>query len=257
MRNQDKITENSYGNFQNSVELLKKKERDGVLLLKSAENVFDRIEIESPGTRISLNTYNFVIGIVLSWGFLLNWMIVKFIDFSVITSINKLVFIIGYFIFCIIGILLFKTSKRTITRFIGYNFVVIPIGLVINSIVYKYDSSLVINAIRVTGLVTVTMMCFGTLFPKFFQKITGTLTITLLALVVIEAIELLILNKYHDTIVWPVVLIFCCYVGIDWARANRIPKTFDNAVESAAALYMDIINLFLFMFRVNRRRQYN
>ena len=33
--------------------------------------------------------------------------------------------------------------------------------------------------------------------------------------------------------------------GFDWARANAIPKTADNAVDSAASLYMDIINLFL------------
>jgi hypothetical protein len=30
-----------------------------------------------------------------------------------------------------------------------------------------------------------------------------------------------------------------------WGRANQIPRTMDNAVDSAAALYMDIIDLFL------------
>ena len=50
-------------------------------------------------------------------------------------------------------------------------------------------------------------------------------------------------------------MIFCGYIGVDWGRANRIPKTVDNAVDSAAALYMDIINLFLRLLRLTGRRR--
>ncbi|MBT7579493.1 MAG: hypothetical protein HN633_12065, partial [Candidatus Marinimicrobia bacterium] len=49
--------------------------------------------------------------------------------------------------------------------------------------------------------------------------------------------------------------IFCGYIGYDWGRANQIPKTLDNAVDSAAALYMDIINLFLRVLRILGRRR--
>ena len=35
-------------------------------------------------------------------------------------------------------------------------------------------------------------------------------------------------------------LIFSGYIGYDWARANAILKTLDNAIDSAAALYLDI-----------------
>ncbi len=50
-----------------------------------------------------------------------------------------------------------------------------------------------------------------------------------------------------------VALLFCGYIGYDWARANQIPKTVDNAIDSAAALYMDIINLFLRILRIMGR----
>ncbi|EPZ8570104.1 Bax inhibitor-1 family protein, partial [Pseudomonas aeruginosa] len=33
--------------------------------------------------------------------------------------------------------------------------------------------------------------------------------------------------------------------GVDWGRANQIERTVDNAVDSAASLYLDIINLFV------------
>ena len=44
---------------------------------------------------------------------------------------------------------------------------------------------------------------------------------------------------------WIVIILFCGYVGFDWGRANMIPKTVDNAIDSSAALYMDIINIFI------------
>lgn len=44
-------------------------------------------------------------------------------------------------------------------------------------------------------------------------------------------------------------------IGYDWGRANRIPKTTDNAIDSAAAIYIDIINLFVRILRIMGRRR--
>ena len=44
---------------------------------------------------------------------------------------------------------------------------------------------------------------------------------------------------------WVVALLFCGYIGYDWAEAQNNAKTLDNAIDSAVALYLDIINLFL------------
>ena len=54
-----------------------------------------------------------------------------------------------------------------------------------------------------------------------------------------------------------VVLIFCGYIGYDWAKANALPKTYDNAIDSAANLYVDIVNLFLRILRILARSQNN
>ena len=137
----------------------------------------------------------------------------------------------------------------------GYNFVVIPFGFIINLVVAQYDPGLVMDAIRVTGLVTFVMMVLGTLFPAFFQKIAGALTIALIVVIIVEAVEIFFLKIHHGIIDWVVVAIFCGYVGYDWGRANRIPKTVDNAIDSAASLYMDIINLFLRILRIMGRQK--
>ncbi|MFC1528507.1 Bax inhibitor-1 family protein [Candidatus Latescibacterota bacterium] len=219
------------------------------------ENVFERIDEKSAGTRISSSLYNLTIGLVLCWGFFINWLMVKYIPYYSLAGISPFFFIIAYFASCFYGVFLFTKSNKAIVSFIGYNFVVIPFGVVINLVVYQYDSALVLDAIRVTGFVTLFMMILGTVFPLFFQRIAGALTIALLAVIIIELIEIFLLRIHHGIIDWIVVLIFCGYVGVDWGRANRIPKTFDNAVDSAASLYMDIINLFLRILSILGRRK--
>jgi len=217
--------------------------------------VFERTESESPGQRISGNVYNLLIGLVLCWGFLVNWVMVKTIPYESIASISPWVFIIGYFASCFFGIYLFTKSDVPLVSFIGYNFVVVPFGLIINLVVYHYDPSLVLDAVRVTGLVTLFMMMLGSMFPSFFERIAGALTIALLVVIIVELVEVFILGIHHGIIDWIVVVIFCGYIGYDWGRANRIPKTVDNAVDSAASLYMDIINLFLRILRIMGRRR--
>ncbi|HHK8610700.1 TPA: Bax inhibitor-1 family protein, partial [Vibrio parahaemolyticus] len=98
------------------------------------------------------------------------------------------------------------------------------------------------------------MMLLGTIFPAFFQRIAGVLTIALVVVLVVELFQIFVLGIHQEWIDWAVVILFCGYIGYDWGRANQIPKTIDNAVDSAAALYMDIINLFLRILRIMGRK---
>lgn len=214
--------------------------------------VFNRTETNDK--IISGSIYNFVIGLTLIWGFAVNWLMVVNIPVESISSVNPIIFFIGYFASCFFGIYLFSKSDSPIVSFIGYNFVVVPFGLIINLVVSQYDPNIVVEAIRVTGMVTFVMMLLGSMYPAFFNKIAGGLTVALLCVIVVELIEIFIFNTHHGILDWIVAIIFCGYIGYDWARANAIPKTVDNAIDSAAALYMDIINLFLRILRILGRK---
>lgn len=203
---------------------------------------------------ISPGAYNLVIGLTLLWGFLINWWMVDTISTEWIRSINSWVFFGGYFACCMFGIYLFSRSANPLVSFVGYNLVVVPFGLIINLVVSRYDPSLVLEAIRITALVTVGMMVLGTLFPAFFERIASALTVALLLVIIVELVEIFVFGIHHGILDWIVVLIFCGYIGYDWGRANQIPKTLDNAIDSAAALYMDIINLFLRILRILGRK---
>ena len=215
-------------------------------------NVFERRS--TTDQIISDSTYNFVIGLTLCWGFFINWLMVTSIEPQAIANVNPWIFFIGYFASCFFGIYLFNKSNKPLVSFIGYNFVVVPFGFIINLVVSNYDADLVTEAIEITGLVTVGMMLLGSMYPKFFQKISGGLTVALFLVIVVEMIEIFVFGIHHGILDWIVVLIFCGYIGYDWSRANQIPKTIDNAIDSAAALYMDIINLFLRILRILGRK---
>ena len=205
---------------------------------------------ETSDKLISASLYNVIIGLTLLWGFAVNGWMVANISIESIRHIDPIIFYIGYFASCFFGVFLFSKSTSPIVSFVGYNFVVVPFGLIINIVVSQYNPDIVYEAIRVTGLVTFVMMLLGTMYPAFFNKIIGGLTIALLGVIVVELIEIFVFNTHHSLLDWLVAIIFCGYIGYDWARANAIPKTYDNAVDSAAALYMDIINLFLRVLRI-------
>jgi len=71
----------------------------------------------------------------------------------------------------------------------------------------------------------------------------------------VELVSAFFFNFQHGIIDWIVVVIFCGCIGVNCGSANAIPKTVDNAIDSATALYMDIIILFLRILRImgNRR----
>jgi FtsH-binding integral membrane protein len=216
-------------------------------------DVFNRTQTD--GEVIGDGAYNLVMGLTLCWGFAVNWLMVKHIPAASIAAVNPWVFFIGYFASCYAGIWLFNSSRSPSVSFLGYNLVVVPFGLIVNLVVARYSADLVLEAVRVTGTVTLGMMVLGSLFPAFFRRIHTALTIALLLVIVVELVDVFLLHKQHGIIDWIVVFIFCGYVGYDWGRANAIPKTVDNAIDSAAALYMDIINLFLRILRILGRRR--
>jgi FtsH-binding integral membrane protein len=194
--------------------------------------------------------YNMVLGLILVWGFALNYLMVRFIPVQLIADINPLVFFLGYFASCFAGITICRRSDNPAISFIGYNLIVIPFGFVINLVVSQYDSTIVLDAVRITGLVTLLMMALGSAFPQFFVSIRKALFFFLLGVIIVEAVEVFIFHVHHGIIDWIVAFIFCGYIGYDWARANAIPKNMDNAIDSAAAIYIDIINLFLRILRI-------
>ena len=195
---------------------------------------------------MSARAYNLLIGAVLLWGFVINALMCIYLT-DTFMEWNFTMVLIGYFITAIAGIFLSKWSDSAFISFIGYNLVVIPVGVILSifirlSEVTNYD---IVNTLYVTAGLTLFMMAAAMIFPGFFSKLERVLFLTLLGVIVVEIIAIMI-NKTLPS-QWDLLVagLFCLYIGYDWGKAQALSKTADNAVDMCGALYLDIINLLM------------
>ena len=152
-------------------------------------------------------------------------------------------------------------SHSAVVSFIGYNLVVLPLGFVLSMYVIEFEPLLVMSVFFETAAVTLTMMLLSIVFPRLFLSLGRALGISLLVVIFVELIFFIIaiatgsfneqVSLFIDGIV---VVIFSLYIGYDWAVAQRRHRTVDAAVDSACALYLDIINLFIRLLAIAGRR---
>ena len=215
------------------------------------ERAFDR-QADQP--LASPTAYNLILGGVLFWGFGLNWFIVKYFPRSWLTQVDPTAVLLVFAALCGLGFLCYTKSQNALLSFVGYNLVVLPFGLVVDYFVSSSAPALVLHAALSASIVTVLMMLLSVLFPDFFARLEGSLVVSLGAAVLFLAGGA-VLGGSSRLMDWLVTLLLCFYIGYDWAHANRLPKTVNNAVDSAAKLYMDVIILFLKILTSGRKRK--
>lgn len=207
------------------------------------------------GGNISRRIYNLILGGCLFWGFIFNLFIVVFFGdaiFSFATggAFNYIIFIVAYFVLAIAGITISIKSQNPATSFLGYNMVVLPLGAVLSIVLKAYPVMTISYAFGATTILTALMIVLSVMFPRFFLSIGRGLFISLLCIILIEFVAIFFFRINFTVIDIVVAVIFCGYIGFDWARAQMIPSTVDNAIDSACALYVDIVNLFVRLLRI-------
>lgn len=200
---------------------------------------------------ISVSKYNMILGGLTLYGLVMN-MVLCACAGEFFAGMNPGVLLIGYIVCCLAGILMSAFSRNPIVSFVGYNLVVIPIGALLSICIPMYDSGLIMSAIGATAIVTLAMIALSLSFPQFFDRLGGVLFASLLVACLTEIIFMLF-GWGGDIFNWIFVVIFSLYIGYDWNKAQKYPKTLDNAVDCALDLYLDIINLFLRLLRILSR----
>ena len=195
---------------------------------------------------LSVRAYNLLIGVILLWGFAINAFIcVNYTD--IVRTCNITYLIIGYFIIAFSGISISAVSDSAFISFIGYNMVVIPVGVVLSVALDEMDLSgyQLTNTLYTTAGLTIFMMLIATLFPGVFDGLGKILFFTLIGIILVEFI--MIFTGFDTPSWWDlgVAFVFCLYIGYDWGKAQERRRTADNAVDACVGLYLDIINLFL------------
>jgi FtsH-binding integral membrane protein len=196
------------------------------------------------GIQLKENSYNLTIGLVLLFGILINTVMARFFSEQILNLPQAAVFI-AYFVLGIGGTMIVFKSRKPAVSFGGFIMLSVGMGLLLTYILTMYSGHTIYTAFLMTGIVTVSMMIVSTLFPSFFLGLGKTLGLSLLIAIAVELVGVLIFRLDLGIMDYIMVIIFSGYVGYDWAKAQVYPKTLDNAIDSAADIYVDIINLFI------------
>lgn len=197
---------------------------------------------------ISARRYNVTICAVLAWGFLLNAAIVYYFAaplMQVLSGTSPWLLLLGYLALTIGGIVIAARSHNPLVSFLGYNLVVLPIGIMLAILLPQFPVQLVVKAMGLTAMVTLTMLVLAVARPQVFLGLGRTLFIALIVGLLAEVVATFLLGYRGTLFDWLFVILFSGYIGYDVSRSQVFPKTMDNAVDCALDIYLDIINLFI------------
>lgn len=195
---------------------------------------------------ISARTYNLLVGLSVFYEIVANF-IISFLFkgfFTSISGVGTILFIIGYFICCLAGSFIARSNSNPLISFLGYNLIVVPIGILLSAVIPYTAIDLVIRALFLTVVIVAIMIVAATIYPTIFAKMGTALFLALIITIVVELISSIF--GYRGTLIDNiVVLLFSLYIGYDWYVAQSYPKTVDNAIDSAIDIYLDVINIFI------------
>lgn len=197
---------------------------------------------------ITARGFNVVMCGVLAWGFLVNAAMVYFLGdmmMAVAVRMKWWMLLVAYLVPTFAGVFIAARSTNPFISFVGYNLVVLPIGLMLAMILPAVPVGIVTKAMAITAMVTLTMLVLAVAVPRFFLGLGRTLLIALVVGLVAEVVATFLLGYRGMLFDWLFVIIFSGYIGYDIAKSQAFPKTLDNAVDSALDIYLDIINLFI------------
>ncbi|MCR5256294.1 MAG: Bax inhibitor-1 family protein [Acetatifactor sp.] len=205
-------------------------------------------EFEANSDIIADSTYNLIIAAVLLWGFVINVVLIPYSDY-IISKTGFFLAIIAYLILSMAGIHIAKRSKKPAISFLGYNMMVIPLGVIISPILSSYGITTLRYAFISTATATVLMLVLAILYPAIFIS-AGRGLFAAMSIGLITELIFMLFGLRPGIFDFIFVGVFCGYIGYDWALAQQTRKTVDAAIDSACSLYLDIINLFLRLLRL-------
>ena len=157
----------------------------------------------------------------------------------------------------IVGILISVASDNWLISLFGYTLVTVGLGAICGPAVAMYKTHVVLSALAATGGVTLTMSLVGILYPRSLESWGSYLFGALLALFFARIAQSFMAAFGAPESLWYMpwlnyagTVLFSLYIIFDWNRAVRLPHTLDNAVDSAVAIFLDIINLFMHLLQI-------
>lgn len=206
------------------------------------------------GRALSDRVFYLLIGAALLFGFFVNALEVMFLtDFFL--GWNPTVFLIVYLVMVIVGCIMSVWSRNPVISFIGYCMVVLPLGAVLSIYLPAFTYKTITSAFLVTTFLSLFMIILALVYPRVFNSIFALLGIAVLVALIYQIVAIFTGFGNNTWVDWLIVLLFSAYVGFDVSLARVRPRTVNNAVASACAIYVDLIYVFIRLVAIFGRHE--
>ncbi len=225
-------------------------------ILDNKELKLQRME-KTGGAELSRRAYNAAIGIVLVIGLAINAAMAQFLPAAAFEIMYEYPWavILGFLAAAIASYFIIYKSDNPAISFAGFILLSAAFGYLVAATVQSYTETTVTRAFMLTAAITLAMVVVATIVPNVFAKM-GTALFAALAITLIAEVATIFIT-HSDPIAFDYifVVIFALYVGYDWQKSQAYPPTLDNAVDSAADIYVDIVNLFVRLLAILGRNK--
>jgi modulator of FtsH protease len=142
----------------------------------------------------------------------------------------------------------------------GINFVMLyaftfvtglAISPIINILTTSGNGNIIIQALGATAGLTVALSAYAWTTKRDFSGFAPYLFVAVIGLMIVSLLNLLFHSAMlQSVIMYAGVLIFSFYLIFDVQRAKKFQNTVGNAIALTISIYLDILNLFLFILQI-------
>ena len=173
------------------------------------------------------------------------------INLSAMGGWGMLGFVLVLFLIALGATWVASTNDDPLISGVAFFVLAIAFGVLLGPVVALYTAASVAKILALTTLLVVGLGLIGAFIPKDLTS-WGLPLVGLLLLLIVGQFGVIFLAALGIPVAgamtvldWLGLLLFSAFVVFDLNRALRIPYTLDNAVDSAMALYLDFINIFI------------
>jgi FtsH-binding integral membrane protein len=227
-------------------------------LMAASSRVFDRSrDPVAVGHQMSKNTYALSVSVFTFLGIGVSF-VASLVShhWQVNTTASVLELTIGCLIVGIAGIMISLSSDDPFVSMLGFTVLAIAFGIMLGPILNQYKTVSVVECLALTTAIVAAFGVLGAVIPGSLEGFGSYVLGALLVLIVCYffvplahffGVKTATALTWVD---WLGVLVFCGIVVYDWNRAMRLPRTLDNAVDSAVAVYLDFVNIFIRLLQI-------
>jgi FtsH-binding integral membrane protein len=217
-----------------------------------AATVWARNERTHVHHAMSKNLFAFAISAFTLAGIVTSMVAAQFSkDWTFPTIWHLVGFFVGVLVAGIAGVIISLKSEKPAVSLFGYALVAVPFGLMLGPVLATYTTASIVKVLFITSALVAVLGIVGAMIPDSLEGwgswLMGGLVILLVGYLVVPITGALGVDVQGAMtwLDWAGVALFSGMVIYDWNRAMRLPRTLDNSIDAAVAVYLDWFNLFI------------